>query len=677
MLPAIHHIVPDGTAKTFKDIVANVVADDRIFRIDLGGKYVADHAVSDGFKGFQGIELLRWLRVKGVNNHCILTGFLPRNELLDLIKDDVRKAIVATRGTTYVQLPSARIEAGEAELADEDQIKSLFRLDMDLREIRHNEANAYGLRKLREHHSLVEPETGPSGPDGDGDIIHEIVRYVFSTRSAAKPTPEDVRLAKRRLDALRAVPDKSVIYVDDQAKKGWSDFLKVVLGPCSFVEIVPAQTETPDSLYRRITASINQNGGWIDFVNRNHLFISDLKLLDREREVTNYKELLCYKTLEKLRPVGRKGERDTRLRTMYFTASNDLSKVKGLLENKDCNPHLIFTKEGADQLLTPQQSFRKYAELLDSLLKLLAPRPKKKVLENLQIINLNEEGERHLLAYKYLTLLYEQQLFGRTQRRSVFDRDINDAEEIYIDTNFFVAPEFAEPLVELLMDKKDKIRVAATVRHELKCLGGDGPRGRGLRGISAAFFGKLIDELNINVVEHGLTPYQQDRIAQDRCDYEEDFADKHLDTLLKSLTSRTVLLTDDKRLSELVGGRRMPNIIIKRVIGRTAGEPAPGRQVEGGGPHVASRRRHAPKGAPRAAQGRHFRVGLVKLSKGRTSYVFFSEDKAQRLAIERTKFGDKTLEELQGLKGATITTTSTAADLIKMLAWSPTATPSS
>ena len=241
--------------------------------------------------------------------------------------------------------------------------------------------------------------------------------------------------------------------------------------------------------------------------------------------------------------MGRKGERDTRLRTMYFTASNDLSKVKGLLDNKDFNPHLIFTKEGADQLLTPQQSFRKYRELLDSLLKLLAPEPKKKVLENLQIINLNEEGEKHLLAYRYLTLLYEEQLFGRTQRKAVFDRDINDAEEIYIDTNFFESPGFAKPLVELLVAQKDKIRVAATVRHELKCHGRDGGPGRGLREISAAFFGQLIDELKIKVVEDYLTPYQQDKIARGMCNYKADFADEHLDALLKNLTSRTVLLT--------------------------------------------------------------------------------------------------------------------------------------
>lgn len=666
MLPAIHHILPDSTAQTFKDIVANLVSDNRIFRIDLGGMYVADYAVSDGFQGFQGIELLRWLRVKGINNHCILTGFLPKDELLDLIKGDVRKAIVATRGTTYVHLPFGRIEAGTPELADKDQLKTLFRLDIDLREIRHNEANAYGLRKLREHHKAVEPEAGLADQEGDGDIIHEIVRYVFSTRDVAHPAPEDIRLAKRRLNALRALPDKFVIYVDDQAKQGWSDFLKIVLGQCSFVEIVPNQGETPDSLYSRIIASINQNGGWIDFVNKNHLFISDLKLLDRERKVTNYKELLCYKTLAKLRPVGRKGERDTRLRTMYFTASNNLSKVKGLLDNKDYNPHLIFTKEGADQLLTPQQSFRKYSELLDSLLKLLVSCPKKKVLENLQIINLNEEGERHLLAYKYLTLLYEEQLFGRTQGRAVFDRDIDDAQEIYIDTNFFVAPEFAKPLVELLMAKKDKIRVAATVRHELKCLGGDGRRGRGLRGVSAAFFGKLIDELNINVVEDGLTPYQQGKIAGEMCNYEEDFADKHLDALLKNLTSRTVLLTDDRRLVKLVESSRKPNIIIKRAISQTASRGTINRKVAENS--VSATGRPARKGNSRIAQGRRFNVGIVKLSKARTSYVFLSEDKTQSLVIERTKFGDKTLEELKRIKGATITTTSAAADIIKMLA---------
>jgi hypothetical protein len=546
-------------AGSFRDVVNGLTDDiNSVFQIELSGMFTT------GAPGFQGIGLLKWLRVSGINNHCIVTS---TRSLTDLLHYDPKFAILASKGTTFVDLRFENIpnvdEATNLVRADPDQIKQLLRLDLDLKAIRHDEANTYGLHQLRKHHLEIEPTTTFVPLENDDDITHEIVRFVFANVSGWRPSSHQISNAKNRLISLRSIPNKTIIFVDDKADKGWGDFLRVLLGSCSFKQVVPAATTTALTLSNEVLKFI-QNGGrlWKDFVNGSHLYISDLKLLETERQTTDYKNLLSYRTVKKLR-TGPYNSIDDRLRVMYFTASNDLSKVKGMLDDRAFNPHLIFTKEGADQLLTMEQSFDKYLELLDSLHILLSPRPKKKMLENLQILNLEEEKKKQTLADN-LIRMYKGEIERHT-KMTASDPTIG-ASKVYVDTNMFLEDKFAKRLIELMVTQKEKIRIPATVRHELLCIGDNWEEKRGTIEINAAFFGQIIDELKIEIVDSCLTSQQRKIVEENCCNYKWDFADDQIVALMASTTDQTLLLTNDRGLTQLVSELNSRCVTITRDI---------------------------------------------------------------------------------------------------------------
>ena len=532
-------------AGSFREVVSDLDDDiNNVFQIELSGIFTT------GAPGFQGVELLKWLRVSGINNHCILTG---TRSLTDFLHDDPKYAIIASRGTTFIDLRFESIpsvdEATNLVRADPGQIKEWFRLDLDMKAIRHDEANTYGLLQLRKHHLEIDGTATFIPLENDDDIIHEIVRFVFGSASGWRPSAHQIDSAKKQLASLRKIPNKTVIFVDDKADKGWGDFLRGLLGSCSFKQVVPAATSTALTLSREVLNLIHDGGRqWPDFVNSSHLYISDLKLLETERRTTDYKTLLSYRTIKQLR-TGPNNSVDDRLRVMYFTASNDLSKVKGMLDDKDFNPHLIFTKEGADQLLSTKQSFAKYVELLDSLYTLLSPKPKKKMLENLQILNVEEEKKKRDLASN-LVRMYEEQINSPGQ--VAVSALISGVSVIYIDTNIFLEDKLAKRLIELLVTQKEKIRIPATVRHELRCIGDNSEEKRGTIEINAAFFGTIIDELKIQPVETRLTTQQRRIIEDNSCNYKWDFADDQIVALMASTTDQTLLLTNDRGLAQLV-----------------------------------------------------------------------------------------------------------------------------
>ncbi len=70
-------------------------------------------------------------------------------------------AILGSKGITFIQQPNDRFLNGkftsikELEDAEPDALKAYFRVEFDLKKIRHDEANIYGLQKLNECHNKV------------------------------------------------------------------------------------------------------------------------------------------------------------------------------------------------------------------------------------------------------------------------------------------------------------------------------------------------------------------------------------------------------------------------------------------------------------------------------------------------------------------------------------------
>lgn len=97
---------------------------------------------------FSGIEFLKWLRLKRINNHCVLYSFLSREQLMMLSPENL---IIFSEGVTFLKLPynfsSLSIEKISQKYAPSD-LTAYFVAESRLPDDRHFFANWWGVKKL-------------------------------------------------------------------------------------------------------------------------------------------------------------------------------------------------------------------------------------------------------------------------------------------------------------------------------------------------------------------------------------------------------------------------------------------------------------------------------------------------------------------------------------------------
>lgn len=538
-----HKVVVTDAANTFRDVVAglrNLARDDRVV-FDLNDRHLRAFTAPDAIPG---VQLLKWIRIMGIRNHCII---ICEGDFLSYLQSSPKNTILGSTGVTLSKPASVEDAcARNTELADLNQIKEILRIDLDGRKWYHEAANRFGLLRLLQHHldatdtpeeDRAELSTLDPGAD---ELEHEIIKFVSleeSHGSAIGPNSQEMAEARNLLGRLRKLRDKKVFLIDDRADQGWAQLMKVILGDhlnknVTFRFETPTESSTPDELAGKVSNFIRSYaGGWKAFIEGSHLVISDLKLLRDESDETDYTRLLSYQTIRKIRtpPIA-----DRRLRLMYFTASNNLSRVKPLLRERSYSPHAVYTKEGAEQFLGERQSFQKYVELLKELNELLGPDGWRRGLENIQILNVNEEESRTNFVRNAVEQLIERQIFDVDGRKDLMLSATQEADEVVLDTNVFVDRKTAIDLIDLLIAAPDKIRVLATVRHELKNISSNRSEHRGSEDVQAVFFDALLSLLGIKDLWDEIDADER-RVIENNSGYRKDWAD---DSIIRYLTAR-------------------------------------------------------------------------------------------------------------------------------------------
>jgi CheY-like chemotaxis protein len=109
----------------------------------------------------KGIELLIWLRINDVLNHCVLYSF---EDLHTLLNREPKHLIATSQGTTFVQLPNnfkniqkvLELKYSEDKLlASDDRIKAALKPAFNIESIRHQEANWWGVKALWDVHNIA------------------------------------------------------------------------------------------------------------------------------------------------------------------------------------------------------------------------------------------------------------------------------------------------------------------------------------------------------------------------------------------------------------------------------------------------------------------------------------------------------------------------------------------
>lgn len=400
----------------------------------------------------KGVKLLKLLRLEKYHAHCILYSF---QNFLQILKSNPLNSILHSKGVTFIQLPflpSKILQINNTEKADKQNLLPFFRAEVDLLKIRHELANIYGVQKISEFHSQICPAFRTQILTQSNSYTYKLIEYLQGTLQQSnkfiipQKTSEQLKKALCRIFKYKA----RVFYLDDQAKVGWFDFLKSIIGD-SLEQIDFQDSDTEQTLFTKFDRL--QNGQPVD------LFICDLRLKAKEEDVLDFKELISYKLIEKVRDANPKQK------VMYFSATNDLNKYKSLFEGGLYNnpnkykPHYIFTKEGIDQNYTEESSFHNYKNLIDFLDAFLKG---KWAINNIQSLSLFDLLKAEQI--RHIATEIEKLKSGTEIKESRFEK----FDLVIFDTNAFYQPDISIQILRHIHQYPEKSCIHLSVFAEIK-----------------------------------------------------------------------------------------------------------------------------------------------------------------------------------------------------------------
>lgn len=360
----VNEIIPRLRASF--DYTDNIISKDEkeiVFVITLEESYINNKAHTE----FEGLELLKWLRLNKIFNHCILTSFLP---FFEIVQSSPKNIIITSRGNSFIQLPNNVVLDKESIRksyfhANEFEIKQLFRSEIDIAVIRHEEANWWGIYKLAKGYQIIEDKN-------IGDIVElfppkliQILNsysfqrnlFVFDTLEALDDIEiEEQTLHKNResREFLREATPK-IIYVDDQSDDGWSNILKEIIYQTQIIEnfITPeVKDKSVDELYDEIKIPLTN-----DFID---LIILDLRLKNEKGVINDIDRLSGVQLFDKIKANHR------RVPVIIITASNKANTYAGL-HSGPMQPDAYWIKEGIDSYFSNTESLNNYFDLVNKI----------------------------------------------------------------------------------------------------------------------------------------------------------------------------------------------------------------------------------------------------------------------------------------------------------------------
>lgn len=310
---------------------------------------------------FGGIKLLKILRLLGYRQHCVVYSFMPLPQILAKSKNNM---ILLSTGTSFVQLPEPInedfCEKRLGFLSEEDPISFLNAEALEwLGTKRHSLANWWGVLRVYDVlHAcgLIEddvdvPKEIQAVLGRDSSYQGLLMNYVrfqgprpsFSVSNSDLRSP--LKSFKNAAMSLWA-KNLKVVYVDDQAKDGWSYLLQVLL----------YGRERPDLFY---TPSLPHEGIEIDNLarcvceNNADLIILDIRLEPKDDSALP-EELSGIKLIKQL-----VDELSVSCPILVFTASDKRKVSEKALEY---GADAVWTKEGIDESANvPKQHYSQFS----------------------------------------------------------------------------------------------------------------------------------------------------------------------------------------------------------------------------------------------------------------------------------------------------------------------------
>lgn len=462
-----------ANCKTMKDLAEGIKAkedaaikNDVVFFISVN--FIFNNSKRQEQKG---MELLIWLRLINVNNHCVLYSF---ESLHALLKREPKYLIATSKGTSFMQMPFVfdavdvtELKSDTAKLEDSlPALKNFFTID----EFRHREANLWGIKCLWDALKLIDSnfkEDYPKLIQDTFDAVNlEVIQNVYFKKDYAKgfPNPKLLSKIQAQLSELHSLSlSPNVILIDDQADEGWSKIIsKMIYGNKQssdvknyFNVIAPKKSDTVKTVFTHYTKVVSdslKNGKYIDLV------IMDLRLLD---EVGVRKDVYNLSGIELFKAIRQKNKN---IPILIITASNKVNVFSFLYEMKDTPaPNGFWIKEGIDFHNYENDKLHSYLLLSTQINNLIKQKRKSRYVSAFTLQSYNNEQSK-IKALEIVNNGFPDVLSDCNGVK--FDATIQSKfNQTYciIDTNIFIKSNLDE-----LFDYSQSIILLSALRNQIK-----------------------------------------------------------------------------------------------------------------------------------------------------------------------------------------------------------------
>jgi hypothetical protein len=403
---------------------------------------------------FGGIELLVWLRIKGITSHIVITSFYPVQTILKKTKLGI---IIGSKGVSFHQVPIYTASDYWKNLvndkSDESDLKSYLSSIFDIAHFRHVYANVWGLKRLVDVFNEINIEQfslKKYSNKSQSSLNYNIATYYYEKKNERLSFPEK-RMLEQYSVKLKNIYGINIIYIDDKANTGYTAFLlRLFNSSCKIFTIEIDKNDNERTLYNKFEQIWSLNKGNIDFV------ISDLRLFEHEEQCTNYKDFVSIKLMRMIFDLrdGKRRLKFQKLKYLLFTASNQFFNFKNAFEKNKYTPSDIFVKEGFDNSVIPNHKYKNYEHLLTSLIDLSKVKFRNKLLalgKNDEQFNLIKDDFLNNFIFDIWKKEYDK-----------IAKTLNKYEFIILDTNIFL---LCKPYLPIYCNK---VVISYPVYEELK-----------------------------------------------------------------------------------------------------------------------------------------------------------------------------------------------------------------
>ncbi|MBE0639401.1 MAG: hypothetical protein IH598_12860 [Bacteroidales bacterium] len=186
-----------------------------------------------------GIELLKYLRLLNLKQHCVLYSFLSREQLMT---QDLCNLIIFSEGVTFIRLPTDLSKINFDELVNKtapENLSAFFKAEATLPDDRHFFANWWGVLQLWKVQKAIDSIAGTQMPTeikkAFTGSLKEMDSYqgllaMYLHREKEKDVEEELKRLlqlrierygdqERNLDSIKSVLNKKTNELDDRARR--------------------------------------------------------------------------------------------------------------------------------------------------------------------------------------------------------------------------------------------------------------------------------------------------------------------------------------------------------------------------------------------------------------------------------------------------------------------------